>query len=164
MSITFSGPYFIWNQTATSSGGLALPCKLSTPYYLHSAMTTVGPTKSFQHLAHDAPVYSFSVADPAASSSGGVIYTSMPNETLSSAGQFTISVYAYAGIAFLVATFLFAIGYALFRIRQDRGKRNYDLDNPFYDPNENTRYVYLIKISTDHWLIPPSSRFLERRA
>ncbi|KAJ3570158.1 hypothetical protein NP233_g4590 [Leucocoprinus birnbaumii] len=87
------------------------------------------------------PVYSFSVADPAASSSGGVIYTSMPHETLSSAGQFAVSVYAYVGIAFLAATFLFALGYAAFRIRRDRGKRNYDLDNPFYDTNEENRYV-----------------------
>jgi len=88
----------------------------------------------------------------------------MPNETLSTAGKFAISVYAYVGIAFLIATFLFAIGYALFRIRQDRGKRNYDLDNPFYDSNEETRYVYLIQISTDHQLTPPLARFLERRA
>ncbi|KXN84215.1 hypothetical protein AN958_12868 [Leucoagaricus sp. SymC.cos] len=105
-------------------------------------MTTTGPTKSFRHFGpRDAPVYSFSVADPAASSSGGVVYTSMPNETLSSAGQFAVSVYAYVGIAFLIAIFLFALGYAIFRVRRDRGKRNYDLDNPFYDPNENARYV-----------------------
>ena len=154
----------IWNQTVTSYGGLTLSCKLSTFYYSYSAMTTIGPTKSSKYLARDAPVYSFSIADPAASSSGGVIYTSMPNETLSTAGKFAISVYAYVGIAFLIATFLFAIGYALFRIRQDRGKRNYDLDNPFYDSNEETRYVYLIQISTDHQLTPPLARFLERRA
>jgi hypothetical protein len=65
----------------------------------------------------------------------------MPHETLSSTGQFAVSVYAYVGIAFLIAILLFAFGYALFRVRQDKGKRNYDLDNPFYDPNENTRYV-----------------------
>ncbi|KAF5364383.1 hypothetical protein D9756_000894 [Leucocoprinus leucothites] len=104
-------------------------------------MTTTGPTRSFQQFARDAPVYSFSVADPAASSSGGVIYTSMANETLPPVGQLVISVYAYVGIAFLIATFLFALGYAAFRIRRDRGKRNYELDNPFYDTNEDTRYI-----------------------
>ncbi|KAF9449566.1 hypothetical protein P691DRAFT_548094 [Macrolepiota fuliginosa MF-IS2] len=102
-------------------------------------MTTIGPTKSF--VRRDAPVYSFSVADPAASTSGGASYTSMPNETLSPGGQFAVSVYAYVGIAFLIATFLFAVGYALYKIRRDRGKRNYDLDNPFYDSNQDTRYV-----------------------
>lgn len=104
-------------------------------------MTAIGPTKSFPNARRDAPAYSFSVADPAASTSGGVVYTSMPNETLSSKGQFALSVYAYVGIAFLIATFLFAIGYAFYKVRRDRGKRNYDLDNPFYDPNQDTRYV-----------------------
>jgi hypothetical protein len=104
-------------------------------------MSTIQPTRTFLAARADAPVNSFSVADPAASTSRGVVYTSMPHETLSSAGRFAISVYAYVGIAFLIATFLFALGYALFKIRRDRGKRNYDLDSGLDDADQDTRYV-----------------------
>jgi hypothetical protein len=39
------------------------------------------------------------------------------------------------------------LGYAIFRVRRDRGKRNYDLDNPFYDSNEDARYVHQSLVS-----------------
>jgi hypothetical protein len=33
------------------------------------------------------------------------------------------------------------LGYALFKVRRDRGKRNYDLDSHLYDADQDTRYV-----------------------
>ncbi|KAF7776428.1 hypothetical protein Agabi119p4_4821 [Agaricus bisporus var. burnettii] len=104
-------------------------------------MSTFEPTRTILAPRRDAPVNSFSIANPGASTSGGVIYTSMPHETLSSRGKFAVSVYAYVGIAFLIATFLFALGYAFFKVRRDRGKRNYDLDSGLDDADHHTRYV-----------------------
>lgn len=104
-------------------------------------MSTFEPTRTILAPRRDAPVNSFSIANPGASTSGGVVYTSMPHETLSSRGKFAVSVYAYVGIAFLIATFLFALGYAFFKVRRDRGKRNYDLDSGLDDADHHTRYV-----------------------